>query len=75
VGQHYGIYGAGTCRADAIDLEPGLFEEPVQNTLGESAMGAPALKREISNPRFRHHRSGLYFGRLQTIAVQMFIRQ
>jgi hypothetical protein len=47
VGEHDGVHGAGACRADAVDFEPRLFQEAVQNAPGESAMGTSALQREI----------------------------
>src|SRR5262245_17284638 len=60
VGEHDGVHGAGTCRADAVDFEPRLFQEVVQNAPGESAMGTSALQREIGNPRVRHRCRGLH---------------
>ena len=55
VGKHDGVHGAGTRRADAVDLEPRLFQEPVENAPGKGAMSPSALQRKICNFRFRRH--------------------
>lgn len=54
MGEHDGVHGAGTRRADAVDREPRLLQEPVQDAPGEGAMGTPALQRKIGNSRLRH---------------------
>ena len=47
VDQHRRVHRAGRRAGNAVDLEPGLFEQAVEHAPGERAMRAAALQREI----------------------------
>lgn len=47
VGQHHGIHRACAGTADAVDLQPLLFQQPIQHTPGQGTMRAAALQGEI----------------------------
>ena len=47
VGQHGGVHGAGRGAGDAVDLEPRLFQQPVEHAPGEGAVRAAALQGEV----------------------------
>jgi hypothetical protein len=41
IGQHGRVHGAGRGAGNAVDLEPGLLEQPIQHAPGEGAMRTP----------------------------------
>ena len=47
VGESDGVHGAGAGAADRLDVKPLVFEELVEHTPGEGAMGAAALQGEL----------------------------
>src|SRR5271166_6177460 len=47
VGESNRVHRAGTRAADRLDVKPLVFEELVEHTPGESAMGAAALQGEL----------------------------
>jgi hypothetical protein len=54
VGEHDSVHRAGAGRADAIDLEPRLLEQPIQHAPGEGAVSASTLKRTVGDLDLRH---------------------
>ena len=53
VDQHRGVHRARGCPGDAVDLEPGLFQQTIEHAPGERAMRAAALQREIDEDGLR----------------------
>ena len=49
--QHGGVHRAGGRAGDRLDLQPRLFEQPVEHAPGERAMRAAALQREVDEDR------------------------
>jgi hypothetical protein len=45
--QHHGIHGACAGAADAFDVNAAVFQQRVQHALGEGAVRATALQRQI----------------------------
>ena len=41
------IHGAGTGAADAFEIKPSVFQQLVQHTPGERAVGATALQSQV----------------------------
>src|SRR5262245_4718270 len=48
VGEHDGVHGAGTCRADAVDFEPRLFRGVAKNPQGERPRAPSPLKQRLA---------------------------
>ena len=45
--QHHRVDRAGAGRADAVEGEPLVLEQPIKHTPGESAVAADALQRQV----------------------------
>jgi hypothetical protein len=48
------VHRAGAGRADAIDLESRLLEQPIQHAPGEGAVSASTLKRKVGGLDLRN---------------------
>ena len=59
VDQHRGVHRAGGGAGDAVDLEPGLFQQAVEHAPGEGAMRAAALEGEVDEDGIALNRPGL----------------
>ena len=49
---HHRVHGAGRGPGNAVELQPGLFEQPVEHAPGVGTVRAAALQREIDENRF-----------------------
>ena len=47
IDQHGGVHRAGRGAGNAVDLQPGLLEQAIENAPGKGAVRAAALQREI----------------------------
>src|SRR5580704_1253408 len=47
VGKHGSIHRAGRSTSDAVDLQPGLLQQPIESTPSKGAVRAAALQSEI----------------------------
>ena len=51
VGEHHGVHGARRRSRDAVDAEPRLLQQPIEDAPGEGAVRASALERQINEDR------------------------
>jgi len=51
IGQHRGVHRPGRSARDAVDVQPGLLEQPVQRAPGKGTMRAAALQRKVDENR------------------------
>jgi putative ABC transport system substrate-binding protein len=66
VGEHDSVHRAGARRADAIDLESRLLEQPIQHAPGKGAVSASTLKRKVGSLDLRLWCDGLHLSRCWT---------
>jgi hypothetical protein len=47
IGEHCGVHRPGRSARDAVDLQPGLLDQPIQSAPGKGTMRAAALQRKV----------------------------